>query len=220
MFSSNRDGGEWGLFVKRADGTGEATPLVTRDGVVGLTAFTWSADGKTLVFAENAPDTGWDLWTLSVNEATTDVLIKTEANETGASISPNGRWIAYTSNHSGQREVYVDRFPALGDRQRVPADNGCSPHWSADGRELIAATDTFAQLTAVGFDPSSGAVSQEPQVVVDAPYYIGCHVGIDLSGHRFLRARTAGASSETDARNDIHLVQNWFNELQRLVPTP
>ncbi|MDE0830414.1 MAG: hypothetical protein OSB03_14540 [Vicinamibacterales bacterium] len=219
VFSSTRDGGDWGLFTKRANGTGEATLLLNRPGVLTLAASTWSPDGTMLVFSEQTTDTGWDVWMLSMDgDPAPRVLTRTPDDERAPSISPDGNWIAYTSNRSGQREVYVDRLPNTGQPERISRDGGSVPQWSADGRELTFRTRVFRQLSGVSFDPESGAFS--PEEVVLEGNYAGTDYGADPNGVRFLVVKQAGAPTEVDARNDIVVVQNWFDELQRLVPTP
>ena len=79
-----------------------------------------------------------DLMLLSMEDATvTELSLGAEFNETRAAVSLDGEWIAYESDRSGRLEVYVERFPDLGDRQLVSTDGGQQPHWSADGRELF-----------------------------------------------------------------------------------
>jgi len=72
-------------------------------------------------------------------------------NKTQAQVSPDGRWIAYTSYESGRDEVYVDRFPVPGDRQQVSSAGGVQPRWSREGHELFyVAPDQ--RLTAVAVE--------------------------------------------------------------------
>ncbi len=67
----------------------------------------------------------------------TELLLDAEFFETAPAISPDGGWMAYESNETGQNEVYVQRFPTLGGKQTISTDGGRQPLWSPNGRELF-----------------------------------------------------------------------------------
>jgi serine/threonine-protein kinase len=91
-----------------------------------------------LVFLQVLPGSGADIGVVSLEgEPKADPLIQTEFSEDHGAISPDGRWIAYDSNLSGPFEIYVQRFPELGDRQRISTGGGRNPLRSPDGRELF-----------------------------------------------------------------------------------
>ena len=102
-------------------------------------AQSWSRDGRLLVFAAFDPTMHMDLWLLPMSGDRTPVpLLRTDASEYQGQISPDGRWIAYTSNASGQEEVYVQSFPSPGPQKwKVSASGGGDPRWRSDGRELF-----------------------------------------------------------------------------------
>jgi 16S rRNA (guanine(966)-N(2))-methyltransferase RsmD len=80
----------------------------------------WLPDGQRLLYQESSPDTGWDLYMLSITDgATPQRVLKTKANERGARISPDGRWLSYLSDDSGPFEAYVARFPEMEPRAGV-----------------------------------------------------------------------------------------------------
>ena len=83
-------------------------------------------------------ETGRDLRIVLVesSDRTLEPLIQTAADEWSPSISPDGRWVAYSSDETGRNEVYVQRFPDLGDRRQISVGGGHRPQWSADGSEL------------------------------------------------------------------------------------
>ena len=111
----------------------------------------------------------------------------TSADETGARIAPDERWVAYTSDESGRSEVYLDSYPRPGRRVTVSATGGAFPVWRGDGRELYYWNDD--KLVAVSVDargermPAIGA----PTVLFKAPYYAGPNTMYDVSpdGKRF-----------------------------------
>jgi serine/threonine-protein kinase len=112
-------------------------PVRTFDGPVRL--WDWSPDGKTLVIGQNKPGTKDDLFIVG---ATGDgpepaPYAQSPFNEVHADISPDGRWVAYTSDESGQPEIYVDSFPAAGHRARVTTGGGSEPRWGAAINEVF-----------------------------------------------------------------------------------
>ena len=108
-FTSSRDGALQ-VFWKAADGTGEAERLTT--GATAQISSSWSPDGTMMVLAEQHAETAFDVAGVSMDgDGATESLLQTEFGETYPEVSPDGRWLAYRSNESGQPEVYVRPFP-------------------------------------------------------------------------------------------------------------
>src|SRR5205814_5377414 len=85
----------------------------------------WSPDGRYVVVAQNDPPTGWDLWLLSMaGDHGLTPYLRTAFNERQPHISPDARWIAYVSDESGRREVYIDSFPRPGNKIQVSTNGG------------------------------------------------------------------------------------------------
>jgi Tol biopolymer transport system component len=98
----------------------------------------WSRDGRYIVYeAIDWKTFRFDLGVRDLQTGTNRPLIATSANESGAALSPDGRWIAYLSDESGVDEIYVQSFPAGNDRQQVSVGGGTQPRWRGDGRELF-----------------------------------------------------------------------------------
>jgi hypothetical protein len=103
----------------------------------------WSGDGRLIVYARLDPKTKWDLWIVpaTADPANRDQkpvpYLQTEFNEHHGRLSPDGRWMAYTSDESGRPEVYVRAFPVPGARMQVSTDGGGHPRWRRDGKELF-----------------------------------------------------------------------------------
>ncbi|MFM8535129.1 MAG: TolB family protein [Acidimicrobiia bacterium] len=94
-------------------------------------------DGKTLVFEQRGP-TNSDLWTLTLDASrTARPLMTTRFNESSAAVSPNGQWMAFTSDQSGRPEIFLTRYPSADGRIQVSTDGGRHPVWSRDGRRLF-----------------------------------------------------------------------------------
>jgi len=97
----------------------------------------WSPDGKRIVFWTRDAKTGSDLWVLTPDDKKATPLIATPFQETHGQISPDGKWIAYTSDSSGRPEVYVQPFPAGSGRYQISFHGGDWPRWRGDGKELF-----------------------------------------------------------------------------------
>ena len=131
-FGSTR-AGSWDIYGVRADGSGTAEPqvVVPHD----VRPVSWSPDGSTLVYVAVRLETGVDIWTQE-RDSEPAPFLATSANEGGASVSPDGRSLVYVSDQSGRREVYLQPFPAGGERVQVSTHGGNEPRWSRDGSEL------------------------------------------------------------------------------------
>ncbi|HXW03881.1 MAG TPA: protein kinase [Vicinamibacterales bacterium] len=97
----------------------------------------WSRDGRAIVYSQLSPKTSWDVWMLDLGSGRTTALVQTEADEGSASLSPDGRWIAYSSDRSGRSEVWVQPVPATGAAWQITNDGGRQPIWRPDGGELF-----------------------------------------------------------------------------------
>ena len=136
-FSSARSN----LVAKASTGAGSDERLI--EGTMDLAPDDWSGDGQFLIYETNDPKNGADLWMLPLSgDRTPRPLIRTPADEGGAQLSPDGRWLAYASNESGINEVYVQPFPLSGAKWQISRNGGTEPRWRADGKELYyLATD-------------------------------------------------------------------------------
>jgi DNA-binding winged helix-turn-helix (wHTH) protein/Tol biopolymer transport system component len=123
------------LLVRPIDGR-ESSQLLITDGAVKILN-DWSPDGTHLVYTKVDDRSGPDLWAVDVESAAARPLLATPFSEFQARISPDGRWIAYSSDESGALEVYVQRYPELGDKRRVSIAGGGQAQWRADQRELF-----------------------------------------------------------------------------------
>ena len=139
VFASNRSGAI-NIYIKAADGTGEARRFL--ESLLHQYPDSWAPDGKSLLFTEYRTETGFDLWSVDVNEdgspsSKPRPFINTPANELDADFSPDGRWVTYSSNETGHWEVYIRDFPGDGGKWQVSSDGGGTPFWSADGSEIF-----------------------------------------------------------------------------------
>ena len=217
-FSSDRDrDGTFNLYWKAADGTGAVERLTESENLQFPYAFT--PDGRQLVFLE-ADGQNTNLGVLSLDEGSSEPLVATEFNERNGELSPGGGWLAYDSNASGQYEIYVRPFPNVEDGQwMISSGGGTRPLWARDGQKLFYLAPG-ARLMAVGVQTEPGFVPGNAEVVFEGRYsggILGRTYDISPDGERFLTIKKSG-SDKTSAKEFI-LVQNWFEELKRLVPT-
>ncbi len=225
VFTSTREG-QVGAFQKRVDTPGDAERLMAEsEGSVVLQSTSWSADGQTLIFWEisGTGAVSTDIGLLSMEgDRARELLLDTEFSEAAPAVSPDGGWIAYHADVAGQFEVYVERFPSLGDRQQISTNGGRHPRWSPDGRELFYRRG--GSLLAVPITPGPPFRAGAPTELFAGPYRQsgGTSRPFDLApdGERFLLVRPGGQTAADNGTPRIIFVERWLEELERLVPTP
>ena len=227
VFQSFRDG-DAGLFWRNADGRGAVEPLLFLADVAGaageIAPNSWTPDGKTLVFTYSAGDTSWDIGALSIEgEREWEPLVHTVSEESDPVVSPDGEWLAYTSDETGTAEVYVEQFPDLGSRTQVSINGGRSPVWSSDGRELFYRHLDSDAMLAVRIESGSPLTVGTPAVVFEGeyvwPFFLRRNYDVAPNGQRFLMVKEARSVDESADANDIHVVLNWLQELTERVRT-
>jgi Tol biopolymer transport system component len=129
-------GGAMTPNLRRLTLGGEAEALLPHTGLVQWSS-DWSADGRLVAYSNRDPATGWDVWILPLDTRKPRPLVRTPYNEHSATFSPNGRFIAFASDESGQLEIYVQPTAGPGERVRVSIAGGVGPRWRRDGRELF-----------------------------------------------------------------------------------
>src|SRR5262249_42224694 len=135
VWASDREQG-YSFYQKAANGTGQDEVLLKSSGVMVTTD--WSLDGRFIVYYQLDPMTSRDIWVLPLfGDKKPFPFLRTQANETGAQLSPDGRWMAYMSDESNAYEVYVQSFPGGGGKKRISTKGGMGPHWRRDGKELF-----------------------------------------------------------------------------------
>jgi serine/threonine-protein kinase len=130
--------------------------------------------------------------------------------------------MAYESNVSGRFEIYVERYPEQGNRQQISTGGGRLPRWSADGRELFFRTEDARQMLAVPVQSGTTMVAGRPQVLFEVAMSLiqaGSRPYDVAPDGRFLIIRNNQADAGGSTAPTLILVQNWFEELKRLVPT-
>jgi eukaryotic-like serine/threonine-protein kinase len=239
IWSSTRAGGNPNLYWQAADGTGTVQRLTTTANPQFPTSV--SPDSTRVVLNEAtllAPVTGtsFDVSVLALGSSSpslgpaqsrTDALIHA-AHESNAEISPDGRWLAYQSNESGQAEIYVRPFPNVdGGRWQISTAIGTRPVWSRSGQELFY-LDGNNLLTAVAVQTTGSTFrAGNPARILEKQYYAGfTPLGVDLRGYdvsldgqRFLMIKENAEDEGNGTPASMVVVLNWFEELKARVPT-
>ncbi len=194
------------LYVKDASGAGEEEVLLATD--EEKFASDWSRDGGHLIFHSLGALTGWDVWALPVKgDGKPFPVVKTKFNEQGATLSPDGRFIAYFSNESGRPEIYVQEFPEPKSKWQLSTDGGREPFWRGDGREIFYLS-LDSKVMSVPVDAGATFSAGTPQPLFQARLRIAlqrAHYRPTPDGQRFLTVAPRGR----DAILPTNVVLNW-----------
>jgi serine/threonine-protein kinase len=216
VYRSNPQG-RLGIYRQAADGSGDAELLFATE--VETVPTDISRNG-VLTFAQG-PQTGErSIRLLELAGKSVSDFLDTPAWEHMSVFSPDGRWIAYSSNESGQMEVYVRAYPrAPGVGRRVSLGGGEGPVWAADGRTLYYRGRSELMAVETTLTPGFTAGRPKPLFRYDGVFVMSGNAAaydIHPDGTRFIMV-TQDANRIAPVRQ-IHIVQNWFEELKRLVP--
>jgi serine/threonine-protein kinase len=218
-FRSNRESAAARLFWQQADGSGGLERLTI--GEYQQNARAWSPNGDVLTYQENHPQTSRDIWMFRLKDRKAEPFLQTPFTEGAQSFSPDGRWLAYVSDESGRPEVYVQPYPGPGGKWQISAETGSEPVWNRNGRELFFRSGDRMMAVDVSLQPAFTA--GKPRVLFQGQYFAsvfpftGTAYDVSPDGQRFLMVKQT--EQTTAASVQLNVVVNWFQELQRLVPT-
>ena len=217
------DGNPRNLFWRRTDGGGEPERLVTSPNI--QVPSSWSPDGKVLAFVESDFASGEHIWLLPLGQGRTParLWLNTRFSESQPDWSPDGRWIAYTSNESGRSQVYVQAYPGPGARYTVSQDGGSSPAWSHDGHELFYMREGSDEKVAM----MAATITSTPSFSIGTPRKLFEGIFTVSSGSRSYDVTPDGRRFIMVQRHEqvplpvsqVVVVQNWSEELKRIAPT-
>jgi len=181
----------------------------------------FSPDGKKIVFAEEHLDAGgdWDIGMSDLESGDESTLVGGPGLQLRPAISPDGRWLAYDSNESGQVEVYVRPFPdTRAGKWKVSVDGGARPIWRADGKELFYRNREAMMAVEVERQPTFRAGT--PVLLFLGPRYYfrsARHYDVTQDGRRFLMIRDEADGVRDQIPRELTVVVNWFDELAYLL---
>jgi Tol biopolymer transport system component len=206
------------IYVKPANGANQAELVVHSDGV--KSSMDWSADGRFLMFTQLGKERKTDLWVVPMKGDRKPIpYLVTPFAKTQAQFSPDGHWVAYTSNESGTREVYVQPFPMpAGGKWAVSNGGGSQPRWSHDGKELFYFTPG-EMLMAVDVKTAGETI----QLGIPKPLFHASVLGgtggaatnvwrwdISRDGQRFL----INTALEDTASSPVTVLLNWQSAIR------
>jgi serine/threonine-protein kinase len=205
------------LFWQPADGSGAAEALTSSELSTNNVPGSWSPDGQVLAFMEINPRTGYDIYTLPLKDGKPQPFVRTPSIETAPRFSPDGHFIAYTSDESGRLEIYVRPYPGPGGKWQVSTDGGTEPVWNPRGGELFFRAGN--KMMAVDVTTEGTFSAGKPKVLFEGTYVPTPRsfpdYDVSPDGQRFLMLK----ATEQTAPMQINVVLNWFEELKQKVPT-
>jgi len=202
----------WRLRRVRADGSGTPEPLAGGEGY----PHSVTPDGKLLAFLKPGTNTGVDIWIMPLEPGGAPrVFLQTPANEGFPAISPDGYFLAYQSDESGQDEVYLRSLPDGGSKIQVSTGGGRLPVWARNGKELfyyLPLEGSKRRMMVVDVSPGNPVRISRGRALFDKSF--GYIYDVLPDGQHFAMVET-----DPDARiTHFNVVLNWFEELKRLVP--
>ena len=224
-------GGTLGIYSQPADLSGAAEKLLTVEDVSGVWPSSWSPNGQTLAFTSSGQVRGRSIWTVSSETGSTPELFYDVPGsiQSDPVFSPDGEWLAYSSQESGANQIYVKSLSQAGlPRIQVTRVASAFPMWSRDGTEMFyrrALTfggNTGATLFSVDIATDRGFTFTNEQAL-PAEGVFGTFRGYDImpDGERFVVVIPADQTETTEsAPPQVNVVLNWFEELKQLVPVP
>jgi serine/threonine-protein kinase len=206
--------GYQGVVWRNADGSG--SEHVVHSGVGDAWPTDWSRDGRYATV--HGGTVGFNVATVALDSARTFTPVTGGTTATrNASISPDGRWLAYQSNASGRTQVYVIAFPALDRKQAISTEGGTEPTWSSDGRELFYRDGTRMMVVPVRMAPTIEAGT--PRVLFRGEFednwWGDRSYDVMPGGQQFLMFESDPASAP-----ELRVIRNWATELRAALGNP
>ena len=198
--------GTGGIKWAPADGSASPEMLVAHDGFVVPTS--WNAANGDLAYYDHR---AFEIW-IRASDGTTRRFLGGPGRKRSGRFSPDGKWMAFVSDETGEYQVYVTAYPGPGPTVAVSTKGGLSPIWSADGRELFFRLGS--KMLAAKMSGSQPLAFEAPVELFDGPYTL------DLMGHQREDIASDGQRFLMVENSDdfpIIIVQNWAAELERLV---
>lgn len=211
-YASDRSPAPRALVRRPADGGAASPERVIWTSPDHFHVNDWSSDGRTIVVEVRRSETANDLFAIDVETGQGRALVASTFRERQARLSPDGRWLAFTSDESGRDEIYVQEFPSLARRAVVSTGGGYEPVWSRDGRRLYFRGDGhMLASSAIGPLEFSTPVRVFADTFGRTQGDTHTHFDADAAS-RFLVITSPADSRE---RGQVHVVLNWEQQIRR-----
>ncbi|HEX5214915.1 MAG TPA: protein kinase [Vicinamibacterales bacterium] len=215
-FTYSPEGGSKDLYVRPANGVADARALVVSPNAKH--ANSWTRDGRFLIYDEHVPGRSQDLLMVRREGGAPVTLLATAADETVATVSPDGKWLAYRSTDSGSPEVYVrdfypDRTPVFGDvKIQISVAGGDKPRWSPDGHEIF-----FLQgeaMMAASVVPTGASLKPGiPQKLFETKYTN--YIPFDVLKNGTFVVNVPAATATPSAATTLRVLLNWESLMRK-----
>lgn len=212
LFGSNRQFLGQNIYIKNSNGTQEEKGILEDElGNLDNFANDWSKDGKHILFTR-----GTDLWSATLPELKGSLFVKAASVIRNGQFSPDGKWVAYASNETGNWQIYVTSFPEARGKWQVSTGGGEQPRWRGDGKEVFYLSSDHKMMaaavkTGANFDVGSPvalfqASPRQAIALFDLFVY-----DVSRDGQRFL-INTPVKQAETEP---MSVVLNWTAKLNK-----
>ncbi len=214
-----------GIFQARADGVSQPQALMHDRPLQWPCSFT--PDGKRLAYFEAAGN--FQIWTVPVEDmggrlkaGKPEQFLKSSFNDAAPMFSPDGRWLAYSSDESGRYEVYVRAFPSpasgQGGKWQVSNTGAMWPHWSRSGHEIVYLSGD--QIMAASYTVRGDTfIAEKPRVrIPDFNAIDWTSWDLAPDGRSLLVATPVDAADPRQREHEVVFLENFFDELRRRVP--
>jgi len=193
------------IYVKH--GVVQGTETAVTDGPEEKEFYGWTPDGREIIFARQNKDTGWDLYAAAVGgDHRPRPLVVMPFNQNGARLSPDGKWLAYVSDESGQPEIFVQAMNDPDTRAQVSSEGGTAPRWAGSGNELLF--QSKSRVMSVKFSPGTALNPGKPVLLFEDNRHWG---GYDVAKD----GRLVVAREADNTGTQINVVLGWFDEIKR-----
>ena len=211
LFASNRNQLSFQLYLKNADGSGSEEKMGDLGPGLQVNAWDWSRDSKYILFRKAN-----ELWYLTWPGGVAKPLLQEKWTVRNAQFSPDGRWVAYASNETGNMEIYVSSFPNGNGKWQVSNAGGQEPRWRQDGKELFYLS-AEGKMMAVAVKPAASFEAGSPVALfpthrrqpVSAQDFFSYDVSSD--GQRFLILTKVNDSNPAPPS----VLLNWASEMEK-----
>jgi hypothetical protein len=224
VFASRRNG-KWGLYQKVSNGTGGEELLFDSDLI--KMPMSWSGTINTILFYVSDPKNANDVWALPLTgDRKPYPVLQTSFGESHPQISPDGKWLAYSSNETGSTQIYVQSFPPGHGKWQISNNGGTFARWRADGKELFyMERPSYGRILAVAVHATASTFEfSEPRPLFDSGYLNNAppgHTGnwntfdVSADGQRFLIPRPDSANADALGNSPMTVTLNWTAVLKK-----